>query len=114
MELRSFIKQYIENGGTVLDENFIQTVTTKEENKAKEFQHIANIQVSNLIESVALKSEIEQGFDIADYLIKMDCNQFYIKEVLRDFNYWLKTNTSGGVYSCHGEQFNVSLKHCLN
>ena len=84
------------------------------ENKAKEFQHIANIQVSNLIESVALKSEIEQGFDIADYLIKMDCNQFYIKEVLRDFNYWLKTNTSGGVYSCHGEQFNVSLKHCLN
>ena len=27
LELRSFIKQYIENGGTVLDENFTQTVT---------------------------------------------------------------------------------------
>jgi hypothetical protein len=24
LELRSFIKQYIENGGTVLDENFIK------------------------------------------------------------------------------------------
>jgi hypothetical protein len=29
IELRSFIKQYIENGGTVLDENFIQAVTER-------------------------------------------------------------------------------------
>jgi hypothetical protein len=37
LELRSFIKQYIENGGTVLDENFMYR---KGRYKAKEFDNL--------------------------------------------------------------------------
>ena len=50
LELRTFIKQFIENGGTVLDESLIQTATKNDVTKDEAFdkldvtsQHIINI-----------------------------------------------------------------------
>ena len=67
LELRSFIKQYIENGGTVLDENFIQTVTTKEENKAKEFDNldVTSQQIINILEEYVKPAVQADGGNIA-------------------------------------------------
>ena len=67
LELRSFIKQYIENGGTVLDENFIQTVTAKEETKVKEFDNldVTSQQIINILEEYVKPAVQADGGNIA-------------------------------------------------
>ncbi len=44
--------------------------------KAQELSHIASFTVSDLLERKASETEKKQGFDIADYLIHFDFNQF--------------------------------------
>ncbi len=46
--------------------------------KAKELSHLANFTVSNLLERKATEAERQQGFDLADYLIKFDYKAFAI------------------------------------
>lgn len=67
LELRSFIKQYIENGGTVLDENFIQAVTEKENTKAKEFDNldVTSQQIINILEEYVKPAVQADGGNIA-------------------------------------------------
>ena len=67
LELRSFIKQYIENGGTVLDENFIQTVTAEEDTKAKEFDNldVTSQQIINILEEYVKPAVQADGGNIA-------------------------------------------------
>jgi hypothetical protein len=45
-------------------------------NKAKELSHLAIFNVSDLLERKATEAEREQGFDLADYLIKFDYRDF--------------------------------------
>lgn len=45
-------------------------------NKAKELSHITNFNISDLLERKASEAEKEQGFDLADYLIKFDYKEF--------------------------------------
>lgn len=67
LELRSFIKQYIENGGTVLDENFIQAVTEEENTKAKEFDNldVTSQQIINILEEYVKPAVQADGGNIA-------------------------------------------------
>lgn len=44
--------------------------------KAKEFSTIANFTTSDFLETKATEAERQQGFDLADYLIKFDCRKF--------------------------------------
>jgi hypothetical protein len=48
--------------------------------KAKEFSHIAIFTVSDLLERKATEAEKQEGFDLADYLIKYDYKDFLITE----------------------------------
>jgi len=45
-------------------------------NRAKGFSHLATFIVSDLLERKATKTERQQGFDLADYLIKLDYKSF--------------------------------------
>ena len=67
LELRSFIKQYIENGGTVLDENFIQAATAEEDTKAKEFDKldVTSQQIINILEEYVKPAVQADGGNIA-------------------------------------------------
>ncbi|MDI5886679.1 MULTISPECIES: NifU family protein [Flavobacterium] len=67
LELRSFIKQYIENGGTVLDENFIQAATAEEDTKAKEFDNldVTSQQIINILEEYVKPAVQADGGNIA-------------------------------------------------
>lgn len=67
LELRSFIKQYIENGGTVLDENYIATVTAEETSKAKEFDtlDVTSQQIINILEEYVKPAVQADGGNIA-------------------------------------------------
>jgi len=49
-------------------------------NKAKELSHLANFTISDLLERKATEAEREQGFDLADYLIKYDYKAFALPE----------------------------------
>jgi len=49
-------------------------------NKAKELSHLGNFTVSDLLEQKATEAEREQGFDLADYLIKFDYREFTLPE----------------------------------
>jgi len=48
--------------------------------KAKELSHLAIFTVSDLLELKATEAEKQQGFDLADYLIKFDYKAFAIPE----------------------------------
>jgi len=48
--------------------------------KAKELSHLAIFTVSDLLERKATEAEKQQGFDLADYLIKFDYRAFAIPE----------------------------------
>ena len=67
LELRSFIKQFIENGGTVLDANYVATVAAKEDTKAKEFEHldVTSQQIINILEEYVKPAVQADGGNIA-------------------------------------------------
>ena len=67
LELRSFIKQYIENGGTVLDENYVAAVTAEETVKAKEFDNldVTSLQIINILEDYVKPAVQADGGNIA-------------------------------------------------
>jgi Fe-S cluster biogenesis protein NfuA len=67
LELRSFIKQYIENGGTVLDENYVAAVTAEETIKAKDFDNldVTSQQIINILEEYVKPAVQADGGNIA-------------------------------------------------
>ena len=67
LELRSFIKQYIENGGTVLDENYVAAVSAQESNKTQEFDKldVTSQQIINILEEYVKPAVQADGGNIA-------------------------------------------------
>lgn len=49
-------------------------------NKAKELSHLATFTVSDILERKATEAERKQGFDLADYLIKLNYKAFALPE----------------------------------
>lgn len=67
LELRTFIKQYIENGGTVLDESLILAHTEIENNKTQNFDKldVTSQQIINILEEYVKPSVQADGGNIA-------------------------------------------------
>ena len=66
LELRSFIKQYIENGGTVLDENLLEANTKQENNSHKDFDNldVTSQQIINILEEYVKPAVAADGGNI--------------------------------------------------
>ncbi len=67
LELRSYIKQFIENGGTVLDENFIQETLIEETKKTAEFENLDNTsqKIVSILEEYVKPAVASDGGNIA-------------------------------------------------
>ena len=67
LELRSYIKQYIENGGTVLDENFLEVAAAQENDKTKAFDNldVTSQQIINILEEYVKPAVQADGGNIA-------------------------------------------------
>ncbi|AWG20330.1 hypothetical protein FFWV33_01715 [Flavobacterium faecale] len=67
LELRTFIKQYIENGGTVLDENFIPKTATDEAAKEANFDSLdeTSQKIINILEEFVKPAVAADGGNIA-------------------------------------------------
>ena len=66
LELRSFIKQFIENGGTVLDESLMATTTKNEKQKIKNFDNLdtTSQQIINILEEYVKPAVAADGGNI--------------------------------------------------
>ena len=67
LELRSFIKQFIENGGTVLDKNFVQETLVEETKKTEEFDNldVTSQKIINILEEYVKPAVAADGGNIA-------------------------------------------------
>lgn len=67
LELRSYIKQFIENGGTVLEENFVQETLEVETKKTEEFDNldITSQKIINILEEYVKPAVAADGGNIA-------------------------------------------------
>jgi Fe-S cluster biogenesis protein NfuA len=67
LELRSFIKQFIENGGTVLEENFVKETLVDETKKTEEFDNldITSQKIINILEEYVKPAVAADGGNIA-------------------------------------------------
>ena len=67
LELRTFIKQYIENGGTVLDESLIVAHTELENSKTENFDNldVTSQQIINILEEYVKPAVQADGGNIA-------------------------------------------------
>lgn len=80
--------------------------------KAKELSHLATFTVSDLLERKATEEERKQGFDLADYLLKLPYKDFlevdeYIEQALKSFDSWLYVNPEGGIFEYKERKFSV-------
>ncbi|HKO76811.1 MAG TPA: NifU family protein [Flavobacterium sp.] len=66
MELRTFIKQFIENGGTVLDETLIQTIIKDEKTKDESFDSLdeTSQKIINILEEYVKPAVAADGGNI--------------------------------------------------
>jgi len=66
MELRTFIKQFIENGGTVLDENLIKTIVKDEKAKDETFDSLdeTSQKIINILEEYVKPAVAADGGNI--------------------------------------------------
>lgn len=67
LELRTFIKQYIENGGTVLDESLIETAAKNDISKDEAFDKldVTSQQIINILEEYVKPAVAADGGNIA-------------------------------------------------
>ncbi len=67
LEIRTFIKQYIENGGTVLDESLIVAKAEQEKTKNQEFDNldVTSQQIINILEEYVKPAVQADGGNIA-------------------------------------------------
>lgn len=67
LELRTFIKQFIENGGTVLDENLITAIEKEESTKSEAFDNldVTSQQIINILEEYVKPAVAADGGNIA-------------------------------------------------
>ena len=66
LELRSFIKQYIENGGTVLDENLVEANAKQETSTHQDFDNldVTSQQIINILEEYVKPAVAADGGNI--------------------------------------------------
>lgn len=67
LELRSFIKQYIENGGTVLDESLVKPTAVEEKTKDEKFDSLdeTSQKIINILEEYVKPAVAADGGNIA-------------------------------------------------
>lgn len=81
LELRTFIKQYIENGGTVLDESLIITKTETEKTENFDNLDVTSQQIINILEEYVKPAVQADGGNIA--FDSYDANSKIVKVILQ-------------------------------
>lgn len=83
LELRTFIKQFIENGGTILDESLIDTSTKQDKQEIKNFDNldVTSQQIINILEEYVKPAVAADGGNIL--FDSYDENEKKVKVILQ-------------------------------
>jgi hypothetical protein len=76
--------------------------------KAYLYRNKMNISISTILEHNALEIERENGYDLADYLLQFDLDEFKIKMGVIKFDKWITDNPEGGVFENDGQMFKIT------
>lgn len=82
-EIRTFIKEYIENGGTVIDETLLESSVKQEKQDIKNFDHldVTSQQIINILEEYVKPAVASDGGNIL--FDSYDANEKRVKVVLQ-------------------------------
>jgi hypothetical protein len=78
--------------------------------KAYLYRNDMKISISRILEQNANKLEKLNGYDLADYLLQFDLNEFKIKMGQSRFDKWLLDNPEGGTFEYDEEKFKITKK----
>ena len=67
-----------------------------------------NISISKILEQNANELERESGYDLADYLLQFDLNEFKIKIGELMFDKWIFANPVGGNFEYDEQKFIIT------
>ena len=78
--------------------------------KAYLYRNKMDISISTILEHNANKIERENGYDLADYLLQFDLDEFKIKMGVANFDKWVIDNPEGGIFKNDGQNFKITKK----
>ena len=78
--------------------------------KAYLYQNDMKISISRMLEKNANELERVNGYDLADYLLQFDLNEFKIKMGESRFDKWLLDNPEGGIFEYDEQKLIITKK----
>ena len=78
--------------------------------KAYLYRNKMNISISTILEHNALEIERENGYDLADFLLQFDLDEFKTNIGVRNFDKWITDNPEGGIFKNDGQMFKITKK----
>ena len=78
--------------------------------KAYLYRNKMNISISTILEHNALEIERENGYDLADFLLQFDLDEFKTKMGVIKFDKWITDNPEGGVFENDGQMLKITKK----
>ena len=78
--------------------------------KAYLYRNKMNISISTILDHNALELERENGYDLADFLLQFDLDEFKIKMGVIKFDKWITDNPEGGVFENDGQMLKITKK----
>jgi hypothetical protein len=76
--------------------------------KAYLYRNKMNISISTILERNAIKIERENGYDLADFLLQFDLDEFKTKMGVIKFDKWITDNPEGGIFKNDGQMFKIT------
>jgi hypothetical protein len=78
--------------------------------KAYLYRNKMNISISTILERNAIEIERGNGYDLADYLLQFDLDEFKTKMGVRKFDKWIIDNPEGGIFKNDEQMFKITKK----
>jgi hypothetical protein len=78
--------------------------------KAYLYRNKMNISISTILEHNANIIERKNGYDLADFLLQFDLDEYKTKMGVIKFDKWITDNPEGGIFKNDGQPFKITKK----
>ena len=78
--------------------------------KAYLYRNKMNISISTILENNANILERKNGYDLADFLLQFDLDEYKTKMGVIKFDKWITDNPEGGIFKNDGQTFKITKK----
>ena len=78
--------------------------------KAYLYRNKMNISISTILERNAIEIKMENGYDLADFLLQFDLDEFKTKMGVIKFEKWITDNPEGGIFKNDEQMFKITKK----